>query len=198
MVLFTMMLGQRAVLCILRLWEGNHVCLYLLSDHIGVVAGLDFEGAIVGPQVNGIGDACYASFIYLCMSAFFLGWLHCGTAYQLRGLGSRDGKLKICILFPISKQQGELRKETIVYVSGSRDRLGTGVAVETSLKGLCGADEFFPVFKAIWFFELCDDLAEFQKTCKGPVGKKYHFCVQLLQFCVLFIATSKAVVGHGC
>ena len=25
----------------------------------------------------------------------------------------------------------------------------------------------------------------------------YHFCVQLFQFCILFIATAKAVIGHG-
>lgn len=192
------MLGQKAVLCILWLWEGNHVCLYLLSDHIGVVAGLDFEGAIVGPQVNGIGDACYTSFIYLCMSAFFLGWLHSGTAYQLRSLSPRDGKLKVCIFFPISEQQGELGKETIVYVSSSGDRLGTRVAVETSLKRFCGADELFPVFKTIWFVELYDRLAEFPRRFKWPLGKRYHFGVQLLQFCILFIATTKAIVGHRC
>ena len=46
---FTMMLGQKAVLFFLWLWEGNRVCLYLLSDHIRVMAGLDFEGAIICP-----------------------------------------------------------------------------------------------------------------------------------------------------
>lgn len=45
----TRVLGQKAVLCYLWLWEGNLVCLYLLSDHIGVMAGLDFEGAIICP-----------------------------------------------------------------------------------------------------------------------------------------------------
>lgn len=98
-----MVLGQKAVLCFLWLWEGNLVCLYLLSDHIGVMAGLDFEGAIICPKVNGIGDACYTTFVDLHISASFLGWLQSDTAYQLRSLGPRDGKLKICIFLPVSK-----------------------------------------------------------------------------------------------
>lgn len=44
--------------------------------------------------------------------------------------------------------------------------MGTGVAVETSLKGFCGADELFPVFEAIWFFELRCKSAAFEKRCK--------------------------------
>ena len=44
-----MMLGQKAVLCFSWLWEENLVCLYLLSGHICVMAGFDFEGAIVRP-----------------------------------------------------------------------------------------------------------------------------------------------------
>lgn len=47
--IFTMVLGQKAALWFLWLWEGNLVCLYLLSDHIRVMAGLDLEGAIVRP-----------------------------------------------------------------------------------------------------------------------------------------------------
>ena len=43
------MLGQKALLCVLWLWEGNLVCHYLLSDHIWVMAGLDFEGAVICP-----------------------------------------------------------------------------------------------------------------------------------------------------
>ena len=31
------------------LWEGNLVSHYLLSDNVGVMAGLNFEGAVVGP-----------------------------------------------------------------------------------------------------------------------------------------------------
>ena len=45
----TVVLGQKAVLRYLWLWEGNLFCLYLLSNHIGVMTGLHFEGAIVCP-----------------------------------------------------------------------------------------------------------------------------------------------------
>lgn len=34
---------------ILWLWEGNLFVLYLLSDDIGIVAGLNFECTVVGP-----------------------------------------------------------------------------------------------------------------------------------------------------
>ena len=37
------------VLLYLQLWEGNLVLLYLLSYNVGVVACLDFKGAVVGP-----------------------------------------------------------------------------------------------------------------------------------------------------
>ena len=152
----TMVLGQKAMLWFLWLWEGNLVCLYLLSDHIRVMAGLDFEGAIVCPEVNRICDACYTSFVYLRRLASFLCWLQSGITYQLRSLGPRDGKFKICIFLPVSKEQGKLGEKTIIYVSSSGDRLGTGVAVEASLKGFCRTNELFPVFEAIRFFELCN------------------------------------------
>ena len=163
---FTMAHGQKVMLCFLWLWEGNLVCLYLLSDHIGVMAGLDFEGAIICPQVNGIGDACYTSLVYLRMSASPLGWLRSGTAYQLCSLGPRNGKFEICIFFPVPKQQRELGKETIIYVSSGGDGLGTGVSVETSLERFCSTHELFPVFEAIRFFELYVELAKFWKSWK--------------------------------
>lgn len=39
--------------------------LYLLSDNLGVVCRFHFEGTIVGPQVDGVGNASTASFIDL-------------------------------------------------------------------------------------------------------------------------------------
>lgn len=66
--------------------------LYLLSDHIRVVAGFNFEGAVVCPEVNGIRDAGYSSLVnHFCR------------------LCPRDGELEVCILLPISKQQWEFR-----------------------------------------------------------------------------------------
>ncbi len=50
-----------------QLWEGNLVFLYLLSDHVGVVARLDFEGAVVRPQVDRVGDAGDSSLVDLAL-----------------------------------------------------------------------------------------------------------------------------------
>ena len=41
-----------SVLLMTELWEGNHADSYLLSDHVWVMAGFDFEGTVVGPQIN--------------------------------------------------------------------------------------------------------------------------------------------------
>ena len=97
------MLGQKALLCFLWLWEENLVRLYLLSDHIRVMARLDFEGAVICPQVDRICDACYTSFVYLRMSTSFLYRFRTGIAYQLRSLGPGDRKLKVCIFLPVTE-----------------------------------------------------------------------------------------------
>lgn len=60
--------------------------LYLLSDHIGVVTCLDFEGAVVRPEVDGIGDAGDASLVdHLCR------------------LRPRDRELQVGIFLPVSE-----------------------------------------------------------------------------------------------
>lgn len=38
---------------------------YLLSDHVGIVAGFDFEGAVVGPEVNRVRDTRNTSLVDL-------------------------------------------------------------------------------------------------------------------------------------
>lgn len=45
--------------------EGNQLLDYLLSNDIRVVRGLGFEGAVIGPEVNGRGDTGNASFVDL-------------------------------------------------------------------------------------------------------------------------------------
>lgn len=49
----------------LQLWEGKQASLYLLSDHVGVVTSLDFEGAVVCPEVDRVGDTSNTPFIDL-------------------------------------------------------------------------------------------------------------------------------------
>ena len=38
---------------------------YLLSDHLRIMAGFDFERAVVGPQVDRVGDARNAPLVHL-------------------------------------------------------------------------------------------------------------------------------------
>ena len=39
----------------------------LLSDHVGIVAGFDFEAAVLGPQIDGVGDTGDAPFVNLTL-----------------------------------------------------------------------------------------------------------------------------------
>ena len=39
--------------------------LYLLSDHVRVMTGFDFERAVVHPEVNRVGNASHTPFVYL-------------------------------------------------------------------------------------------------------------------------------------
>ena len=50
--------------CCGHLGQGTR-SVYSLSDDIGVVASVDFEAAVVRPQIDGDGNACNASFIDL-------------------------------------------------------------------------------------------------------------------------------------
>jgi len=50
------------------LWEGKHP-VYLLSDHVGIMARFHLERAIVCPQVDGGSDTGNTAFKYLTMSA---------------------------------------------------------------------------------------------------------------------------------
>lgn len=52
--------------CVDGLLKGKETIMqYLLSDNLRVVCCLHFEGAIVGPQVDGVGYAGHTSFINL-------------------------------------------------------------------------------------------------------------------------------------
>lgn len=49
---YTIVLRQKAGCNVLRLWEGNLMSSYLLSNDIGVMAGFDFESTVVRPKIN--------------------------------------------------------------------------------------------------------------------------------------------------
>ena len=44
--------------------RGTH-SVYSLSDDVGIMAGIDLEAAVIRPQVDGDGNACYTSFVDL-------------------------------------------------------------------------------------------------------------------------------------
>ena len=121
----------------LRLWEGKHLFLYLLSDYIRVVTRLNLEGAVVRPQIDGVGDAGHSPLVN-----------HFGR------LRPRDGELQVCILLPVSEQEWELGEEAIVELPGCGDRLGTGIAVEATLQRFSCTDKLFPVLEIIRILEL--------------------------------------------
>ena len=62
---YTFEVASKTALLRTELWEGNHAYSYLLSDHVWVMAGFDFEGAVVGPQINRICDTGHTALIDL-------------------------------------------------------------------------------------------------------------------------------------
>ena len=105
---------------------------YLLSNDIRIVAGLDLECAVICPEIYRVSNAGYASLInliYVRNPAISYGQL----PYQFCSLSTGDRKLKVGILFPISKKQWKFGEKTVVDISCSCNRLGIGVAVEATL-----------------------------------------------------------------
>ena len=72
-------------LLVLLLWEGKHFFLYLLSYHLRIVARFNFEGAVVRPEIHGIGDAGNASLIDL-KAVSRIPSTRMTTSYQFRCL----------------------------------------------------------------------------------------------------------------
>lgn len=86
--------------------------LYLLSHEMGNVGSLHFEGAIVCPKVDGVGDAGATALVdHLC------------------GLWARDVEFEVGILLPVSEEKGKLEQESVVGVAQGGQSLGTGVPV---------------------------------------------------------------------
>jgi hypothetical protein len=84
----------------------------LLSNDIGVVACLDFEGAVVRPQVNGYTDTSYAALInhFSC-------------------LGASNTELHVGIFLPVSEEQREFRKEAVKDIPSQSNGLGRTIPV---------------------------------------------------------------------
>lgn len=83
--------------------EGK-IQLYLLSDHIWIMAGFDLERAIVGPQVD---RGCYArdspfEDLESCQHRNCCTML-CAT-YHFCSLRARNGEFQVGIFLPVSKE----------------------------------------------------------------------------------------------
>lgn len=102
----------------------------LLSDHIGIVACLDLEGAVVGPDIDGHANASNATLVDLNhISACSRGCLFSVMSHHLCGLGATNCKLEVRIFLPVTEKERKLRKKSIVCVSGSSDGLWAGISV---------------------------------------------------------------------
>ncbi len=125
--------------------------LYLLSHKVGSVSGLHLEGTVLGPQIDRVGDAGAASFVDLVGASALVS--SAGTkrnpAYHFGRLWAGDVELEVGVLLPVAEEQRELKEETVVRVTESRQCLRAGVAIETAFEALAGADQFLPVLKVV-------------------------------------------------
>lgn len=120
----------------------------LLSNHICVMAGLNFEGAVVGPEIDGIPDAGDAALVHLWpVSTVPAPRRHDVATHHLRRLCASYCKFQICISLPEPVEQWEASEELVVGVSGSSNSVRTRVAIQATFLRLGGADELFPILK---------------------------------------------------
>lgn len=106
--------------------------IYLLSDHVGIMTSFDLEGTIICPKVDRVHDACNTSLVDLgIVSRTSIKGVGSETNH-FSSLCSGDGKFKIRIFLPVSKEQRELGKEAIIYFTGGGDGLRAGVSIEAA------------------------------------------------------------------
>lgn len=105
---------------------------YLLSDEVCDMGSLHFEGAVIGPEVDRVGDAGASPLVY-----------------HLCGLRARDVELEIRIFLPVSEEERELEQEPVVCVAQGCKSLGTGVSVQAALEAFACTNQFFPSLEAV-------------------------------------------------
>ena len=112
--------------------EGKQPCFHLLSDEMRDMGGLHLKGAVVGPEVDRVGNASTASLVdHLCR------------------LGTRDVELQIGIFLPVSEEGGELEEITVVGVAQRRQGLGARVSVQATVESFASFDEVLPALEAV-------------------------------------------------
>ena len=60
-----------------------------------------------------------------------------------------DGELEVCIFLPVSKEEGKLCEEAIVYVAHKLDSGWARVARHAALEVSGASDEGLPIFEAV-------------------------------------------------
>lgn len=82
----------------------------LLSDHIGIVTCLGFEGAVICPDVDGDTDARDSTLIDLLRPQYLSCPNHTRTgpvSYHFSRFCAADGELEVGIFLPISEEEWE-------------------------------------------------------------------------------------------
>ena len=134
---------------------------------------LHFEGAVVGPQIDRIGDAGASSFVN-----------HLGR------LWTSNIELLVGILLPVGEQQRKFLEETIVRISEGGDSLGARVSVEATLH-LNGANEFLPLFEVVGIGILCQEHVSFAKSqALGQIGGLSKHTTSDLRFLISAFSSS--------
>lgn len=121
------------------------------------MSGFHLEGAVLGPQVDRVGDASATSLVDLIAASALLGQVKNRTihAYHFGRLWARDVEFEVGILLPVAKQQREFEEESIVGVAECCQSLGARVPIQSTLKALAGPDQFLPVLEAVGIRFLC-------------------------------------------
>lgn len=177
---------------------------HLLSDEVWGMGSLHLEGAVLGPQVNRVGDACTTSLVDLekgvLAMRYRLFW-NCWPTHHLCGFGAGDIELLIGILLPVAEQKRELEKEAVVSVAEGRNSLGARVPIQRAVH-LTRADKLLPGLEAVGI----GVLRKTRRLTTGQIGdgswarreETYHVSPKSLDLGVLLIRGAKvAEVRHG-
>lgn len=91
------------------------------------MAGFNLEGAVVGPEVDGIGDTCNASLIDLVAGTNQQAYSLRPDVrdYQFGRLSSGNRELKVCVFLPISEQKRKFGEKAIINIACCNNGLRT-------------------------------------------------------------------------
>jgi hypothetical protein len=152
---------------------------YLLSDELWVVGCLHLEGAVVGPQIDRVGDACAAAFVDLdLISTCTVDADSSMNAHHFGRLGPGNVELHVRVLLPVAEEEGEPMEKPVERIAKAGEGLGARVSVETTLECFARLDERLPSLEV--------------------VGVRLHLLLEFAYSRVLLVTSVVAKVAHGC